>query len=398
MTEFVYEAKTTEGQMVKGEVEAAGKEEAVALLHKEGIFILNLERKKQKISQFFQKRVSLKEKIVFTNELAIMIRSGLPVVKSLESLQEQTTNQYFASVIEKIIVDVKGGDPLSEALAKYPDIFPPLYISVTKSGEKAGKLDEVFLRLAQQLDKDYALLLRVKGAMLYPAFILGALIIVIVLIMIFVMPQLEDVFNDLGASLPLTTNILLKVSSFVRHLWYLLLILILLMFVAYRYLARSHSGGAWLDRIKIKLPLFGQLLRKVYMARFARTAATLVSAGLPLLQTLQTLEDVIGNRVYKEDIKKVEGKVETGYQLSAALKQSPLFPAMFTNLISVGEQAGNLDQALINLADFFDREVENTTKNLSDLIEPILIVLVGIGIALVIASVLMPIYNLVNVV
>lgn len=398
MAYFIYRAKSPDGQIFKGDVEAASQNEAIGNLRRRNLLILELRvRSKTDLLSFFKRRISLKEKIIFTRELAIMIRSGLPLVKAMESLREQTTNKHFAQIIAKIATDIRGGDPLSMALSKHPSVFEPLYISVAKSGEQAGKLDETFMRLADQLDKDYALILRVRGAMIYPAFILATLALVVVLILIFVIPQLKNIFEEMGGKLPWATRFLIALSIFLKNYWWLLLIAIIGAIIGWRFFVKSMAGAIWWDKVKIRIPLFGSLFKKLYMARFARTTATLIAAGLPLLQTLKTLQDVIGNRYYAQNLVEIARKVESGYQLSAALKESPLFPTMVTNLVSVGEQSGNLDYALTNLADFFDREVDVVTHNLTTLIEPIMILIVGAGVAFVIASVLMPIYNLMSV-
>lgn len=349
-------------------------------------------------ASFFSARVALKDKIIFTQQLAMMMKSGLPLIDSFVALQEQTENKYFSQVIGALDQEVKGGKTLSSAMTKYPNIFSKFYVSIVSSGEKSGKLDEVLERLADELEKDYDLITKVKAAVTYPILIIVALVGIIILMLLFVVPELKKIFLDMGVELPLMTKLLLGLSDLLRDYWYIFLIATIGLAVGLRWMAKTEKGGLAWDKFKLRIPLIGKLIKKIYMTRFCRTTGTLVAAGLPILNIISTTAEVMGNRVFRNALQEVSKDVESGITLSVALKDQKIFPAMIYHLISVGEKSGKLDYILLSMANFFDREIETTTANLANLVEPILIIIVGTGVGLVVASVIMPIYSLVNVI
>jgi len=399
--DFIYTAKNQKGKEVFGKITAQSDKQAIEMLKSQGLFVLKLDRgggQKQLGNISFRKKVSLKDKIIFTKELAMMIRGGLALVEALGALEEQTENPNFKETIAKITDDVRGGMALSQAMAKYPKIFPRLYIAVTESGEKTGKLDQVLDRLADQLQKDYDLISKIKSAITYPIVIVCALLGVVILMLIFVVPKLKDIFSEMGVALPITTRILLGTSDFIVRFWYIVIIIIAGSYFAIRYWARTPKGGLTWDRFKIRMPIFGQLARKIYMARFTRTMATLVASGLPMLEIIDTVKEIVGNKVYMIAFEGISKDVESGVTLSMALKKHRIFPPMIYQMVSVGERSGKVDAVLINIANFYDKEVEASTSSLASLIEPILILIIGAGVGLAIASIIMPIYGLVNVI
>lgn len=353
---------------------------------------------KKPLSFSFKKKVSLKDKIIFTRQLAIMVRGGLPLVDALKALEEQTENLTFLEAISQVRRDVSGGMALSKALSKYKKIFPSFYIAVVSSGEKSGKLDKVLESLADQQQKDYDLISKVKAAMTYPVVIVCALVIVMILMFIFVIPQLKTIFSEMGVALPIITQIFLGISSFLVNDWYITLIIFIGLYFGIRYFAKLPKGGLIVDKYNIKVPIFGQLVKKIYLARFSRTTATLIASGLPMMEVLTTDKEVIGNRYFDPMFDAISSDVQSGIALSKALKKHPDFPVMISQMISVGERSGKIDDVLLQLADFYDKEVEVTTANLASLIEPILILIIGAGIGVAIASVILPIYSLVNVI
>ena len=404
---FTYKAKNQDGQVSEGVIDAPSEDVAAKALHEKGLFVLEVSKiggatlksvtTDIKIP-FFSSRVPLKEKIIFTQQLAMMIKAGLPLVDAFVTLQEQAENKYFAGIITNIITDVKGGKPLSEAMSKYPNIFPKLYTAIILSGEKSGKLDEVLERLAQQLQKDYDLITKIKAAVTYPIVVVVALIGIVILMLVFVVPQLKTIFADMGAQLPLITRIVLGTSDLLRNFWYIWLIVIFGSIIGLRFWARTPGGNFIWDRFKLKMPLIGPIIKKIYMARFARTTGTLVASGLPMLDIIATVRDVIGNQVYKRAFSNIATDIENGVAFSETLKKQKIFPSMIYHLVATGEKSGKLDYVLLSMADFFDKEVETTTQGLATMIEPILIIIIGAGVGLVVASVIMPIYSLVNVI
>lgn len=400
--EFSYVAKNNKGEQSQGVLSAVNEKQALDMLGKENLFVLEIKNVGEKTSitkSFnFRQNVSLKDKIIFTSQLAVMTKAGLPLIEALEALKEQTENPLFVKAISQIAEDVRGGMALSKALSKHPKIFSPLYVAVTSSGEKSGKLDVVLNRLSEQLQKDYDLISKVKSAITYPIVIVCALVGVVIMMLIYVVPKMKDIFDEMGATLPLPTRILLGISDFTVTYWYIVLLIIAGLIIAIHYWAKTPAGHFWLDKFKISVPLFGPLTKKIYLSRFTRTTATLVASGLPMLEIINTDKTVVGNKVYQPVFDQILRDVESGIPLSLAIKKHKIFPPMIPQMISVGEKSGKIDQILSEIANFYDKEVEATTSNMASLIEPILILIIGAGMGLAIISVIMPIYSLVNVI
>lgn len=403
MSKFNYVIKTIDGSSRSGQIEASSREAAADILTKdrEGIFITSLietSAKKFSAAGFFKPKIKLEDKLFFVQQLAIMIKSGLSITGALKSLRDQAENTRLQGILNEVLNDVKGGQALSVALEKHPDLLSDVYVKIIASGEKSGKLDRILMRLASDLEKSYELQGKIKGALLYPAFLFVVMIIVVIIVLVTVIPQLKGMFSDVGVTLPITTRILIAMSDAFTKFWWLTLTVIILIGLGIWQYGKTDSGRLNFDRLKLKLPIFGKLNQKIYMARFCRTLNTLISAGMPILETFDILEEVIGNAVYEIEIREARKKIETGYPVSASLRESPRFPPVVNDLISVGEKSGNLAFVLKNLTHFFEREVDNTTKNLATLLEPILLVIMGGGVAFIVASVIMPIYGLVQVI
>lgn len=397
MPQFHYKAITRQGENRQGQIEAADEKEAARLLRSDGLLVTDIGASKTLgFIHLFSGKVPLTERIIFTRQLAVMMKSGLPLVQAISALQEQTENKNLARILGKVNQDVKGGTALSKSLAKYPAVFPPIYTNVVKSGEKSGKMEEVLNNMADQLEKDADLIARVRSAMIYPAVVLVALLGVIFLIVFFIMPQLKSVFADLGGNLPLTTVILLGASDILRrYILFFIIGFIAAIILVKRWVATSTGRRSW-DTAKMRIPVFGPLAKKIYMARFSRTLSMLIAAGLPMLDAIETVKGVINNVIYQQSFDTISKSVENGIPLSKALGHDKNFSPMVVHLVTIGEQSGNLDYVLGEIAKFYDKEVENTTRNLSSLIEPMLMVIMGIGVGFVVASVLSPIYNLVG--
>lgn len=403
---FIYTCKNQAGEVQNGTIEAPDETTAAKSLQMDNLFVLDIKKasanlpgiSKQIEIPFLGGRVSLKDKIIFTKQLAMMIKSGLPLIDAFSALEEQTENRFFSKVISDIGSQVKGGKSLSETMSKYKNIFSNLYISMVRAGEKSGKLDEVLERLANQLQKDYDLISKVKAAITYPILVIGAMVVIVILMLVFVVPQLKAVFSDMGSELPIITRIVLGTSDIIRKYWYIFVIILVGGTLGIRFWSRTQAGGLVWDRLKLRIPIIGGLIKKIYMARFARTMGSLIASGLPMLDIITTVAGVITNRVYQVAFKKIAKDVENGIQVSTSIRKQNIFPAMIYHLMAVGEKSGKLDYILLSMADFFDKEVETTTNNLATLIEPILIMIIGAGVGLVVAAVIMPIYSLVNVI
>lgn len=395
---YFYKARDKKGTLRRGEIEAINEEKAASLLREHGLVLTYLVLKEkvgglEKLTTIF-KRVSSKEKVIFTRQLSTMINSGLPIIQALKTLASQTRNETFKEILQTVVSDIEGGSSLSDALSHYPRVFPKVYVSLIKSGEASGKLDEVLLKLANQMESDYETLSKIKSAMYYPAFIMAALIAVGIIMLIYVIPQIQNIFAEAAVTLPLPTRILLWTSNTLRRFGLLILIALGVLVSLFRSYINTKEGRLLWDSFKLKVPIFGKLLQKIYMARFTRTLGTLIAGGLPILDALDITSEAVGNVIYAEGIQKARKEVENGVALAEPLKEEANFPVMVPQMIAVGEETGKLDEILFKLAAFFDSEVDAAVRGLSSLIEPILIVVMGIGVAILVASIILPIYQL----
>ena len=404
MPDFLYKARTATGELKSGSINAATRENAADLLAEHNLILVKLTEQRKdsldvtKLIGPLANHVSMKDRVIFTRQLATMIRSGLPIVQALHILSEQTSNKHFAGIIKEISASVEGGGSLSAALQRYPKQFDAVYVNMTRSGEASGHMDEILDRLATQQEKTYRLASKVRGAMMYPAFVVVAMIAATILMMVVVVPPLKRIFADAGAQLPLPTRILMGASDLLFKYWWLMLILAVAGVFGLRRFLRSESGKKGFDHFKLRVPLFGQLFTKIYVARLTRTLASLVGGGVPILQSLEIVADSVGNSVYRKALRDAAQQVEAGQALSEPLRGNPVFPAMVPQMVSVGEQTGNMDKVLNKLADFYEEEVDNLVKNLTTLMEPILMVMMGIGVGGLLVAIMMPIYNLGNVI
>ena len=402
METFKYTAKSKNGKATEGKIEAKDSSSALNILQEEGLFVTSLNKESELkplagLQKFF-KRIPLKEKIVFTSQIAVMIKSGLPIIEALKTIINQTQNKNMAEVLEEIIKDVSAGLSLSKALSKHPDIFNETYTKIVESGEKSGRLDKVMLKLSRNLEKDYDLTGKIRGALMYPAFILLVLVVIVIILLVYVIPELKNIFEESGVKLPILTRIIVYLSDFFLKFWWLILIIFIAIVVFFRRYLKTEQGSYNFDKLKLKIPILKEVIKNIYMSRFTRSLSSLVSAGIPMIDVLTTTRGVIGSPVFKKEIDDVIQQVEAGTSVSKAMKGSPYFPPVVTSLVAVGEKSGKTDYVLKNLSRFLEKEVDNTVKNLTSLLEPIIMVVLGVGIAIIIASVIMPIYGLVQVI
>ncbi len=397
MAVFDYKARDREGASVVGAVEAPTENVAIDVLKEKDLIVLSLaERRKTTMFQSslsFLNRVKVRDVVIFARQLAVMISATVPIVQALRILTRQTDNVTFKIIISEIADEVDGGAKLSSSLARYPQVFSDFFIHMIRSGETTGKLDETLNYLADQQEKDYDLQSKIKGALIYPVFIIGGITVVGVIMMVFVVPKLTAVIIESGAELPFTTKVLIAASSFLANQWWLLLIILIGLFVGYRFYRRTETGHFQIDRIKLRFPIFGEIFKKIYITRFSRGLSTLLQSGIPLTRSLEIVSDIVGNRVYRDLTQKTIKEIEDGNPLSTTFSQSKLVPPMLSQMMNVGEQTGRLDQILAKLADFFSREVENSVKTLVTLIEPMILMLLGVGVGFLVSAILLPIYQ-----
>ncbi|OGE78941.1 MAG: hypothetical protein A2751_00155 [Candidatus Doudnabacteria bacterium RIFCSPHIGHO2_01_FULL_46_14] len=402
MSAFSYKAKDAQGSVKTGSVEAASVVKAAEALHGAGLTVLSLgaeRRASVNLEKYltFLNRVSKKEVVIFSRQLATLINAKVPIIQAFEILLSQLSNRTLKKAIAEMMAEVEGGKSLSEAVSAFPNIFSNLYVNLVKAGELSGTLDEALIYLANQQEKDYELTSKVRGAMTYPIFIVSAIFIVGGLMFWFVLPQMIGVLKEANVELPITTKILIFLTEALQKYWYLVLILGLGSIFGSQIYIRTLGGRVIWDHIKLKIPIFGKLLRNIYMNRLSRNLSTLVAGGIPIVHALRTVAEIVGNSVYKQIIQEAAIEVETGKSIAIVFAERQEMPAIVTQMIRVGEQTGTLHEILGKLADFYDREVAATLGTLTTLLEPIIMMLLGLAVAVMVAGILLPIYNLASV-
>ncbi len=399
MAEFSYKAKNQEGESVGGVVVAPSENIAYGILRDKNLVIVSL--KEQRKTSFlkglsFGSGVKAKDIVVFARQLSVMISSNVPIVRALRVLMRQTSNTSLKTVISDVADEVDGGAKLSQSLGKYPKIFNNFFVQMVRSAETTGRLDEILEYLADQFEKDYDLRGKAKGALIYPAFILSALVLVAALMMMFVLPQITSIFEDSDVELPITTIIFMGASDFLRGFWWLIIIVVIGMVIGFRFVVRTKKGRKRVDIIKIRMPIVGAIFNRTYLSRFARSLSTLLASGVPLTRSLEIVADVVGNALYHDIIKSTIKEVESGNSITTIFIKNKGIPLMLSQMMSVGEQSGRLDKILEKLADFYARELENSLRNLTTLIEPIIMVVMGVAVGFLVSAIILPMYNLSN--
>ena len=403
MPQFSYKAKKKSGQVFQGVVEAISDDEAVEVLRDRGLSVIFLERLGKKVKKkgglklpFLAGKVKRKEIVIFSRQLSVMISANVSVVQALRILIEQSENEVLKEVISEIADEVESGVKLSSALGNHKKIFSNFFVSMVKSGETSGKLDEVLEYLANQEEKDYDLVSKIKGAMIYPVFIISGLVIVGIAMMLFVIPQLTSMLTASGAALPFTTRLLIGTSEAMRSYWWAFLIAIGGLFFGFRYLANLPQGKRILDLIKLKIPVFGSLFKMIYLVRFTQSLSTLTKGGVPLTAGLKIVADVVGNQTYRDLIDQTIKEVEDGNSVAVVFLESEYVPKLISQMLSVGEKTGRLSEVLDKVSSFYSREIGNMVANMTHLIEPFIMVLIGVAVGGMVASIIMPMYNLAN--
>jgi type IV pilus assembly protein PilC len=398
MPSYSYAARGRNGKVQKGKLDAASRSELKEKLKSRGL-TLDPSSIKEKgvgsVKKLTGKKVKSKELLIFTRQLAVMVNTGLPLLQSLDILAEQSESEHFSVIIGDVANSVEGGETFSDALLAYPRVFPELYVSMVRSGEASGELDGVLVQLADYLEASAELRRRVKGAMTYPVAAFSIILIISAGLIVFVVPQFEKIFSDMGAPLPAPTQLLIAVSAWLRS-WRILIVFgaIIAMIIGYRVYNATESGNYNIDAWKLRLPIFGLLMRKVATSRFTGTLATLTRSGVPILQALDIVEATAGNKVFAKVIREAADGVRNGESLADPLSRSGEYPPMVTRMIAVGEKTGALEQMLFKISEFYDQEVKAMVDSLTSLLEPILIVCMGVVVGGIIIALFMPIMNL----
>jgi type IV pilus assembly protein PilC len=400
MPVYEYTARDTSGKVLAGAIEAESDSTVTQKLRDMGFFITNLQRKTEPVgvAEFFSqyRGIGLKDLAIFSRQFATMVNAGLSLVRTLSILEEQATQKQLRQVISEVRTDIEGGATLSSSLAKHPKAFSNLYVNMVRAGEAGGVLDDVLLRLASFLEKELSLRQKIKAATTYPILLACAALTALLFMTVVIIPQFATFFKELGsnAALPLPTQIAMGVSTLIRRFWWACLIVIgILMYLA-RVYVRTPGGRAYYDRLKLRLPILGPVNKKIVIARFSRTFGTLVSSGVPIMQALEVVSKAIDNVVVARAVDAVRTSIREGESIAIPLQASGMFPPMVVQMVKVGEETGALETMLTKVADFYDAEIENTVASLTSILEPVLIVGMGIVIGAMLISLYLPIFNL----
>ena len=393
MPVFVWEGKLANGNIKRGEIEADSKASVQLLLKRQKILPTKIKSKPKQIVLFEQK-IKTKEIVIFTRQFSTMINAGLPLVQCLDILSSQQSNPTFKKVLSQIKTDVEGGSTFADALSKHPKIFDNLYVNLVAAGEIGGVLDTVLMRLAVYMEKAEALKAKVKSAMTYPLIVLCVAFGVVAVLMIFVIPTFKDMFEQFGAALPGPTQLVVDMSNFFRHNWWIMIGVIIGLIFAFKWVGKQEKGRYYIDNMMLKLPVFGPLIKKVAVAKFTRTLGTMISSGVPIMDGLDITSRTAGNVIIEKAIKAVRSAISEGQSMAEPLAQSGIFPGMVVQMISVGEATGAMDQMLSKIADFYDEEVDTAVEALTSALEPMLMVFLGGVIGFVVVAMYLPIFKM----
>lgn len=396
MAEFFYTSKDIDGNVKNGEIESTDIKSAAVTLRKKGLVVISVKARSTESLNFltnFLNRVSFSDLVVMTRQLATMVSSGLVLSDAIDILEEQQSNKILRKALQEISSDVKGGLTLAQSLGKHPNVFPQLYINLVKSGEASGKLDTVLLQMANGLEKDREFKSRVKGAMIYPIIVITMMIGVGLIMMVFVIPKLMSLYQQSSIELPLPTKILIGVSNLLINFWWIFIIFIIAAVVGLRKWGKTPDGSMMFGKLILKIPIIGKIVTFVTLTNFSRTFGLLTSAGIPLLESIGIVEGLMGNPVYKKTLRDAYSGVEKGLPFSALLTSS-VFPRIVGQMIKVGEETGKVDEIFFKLSEYFETESDHMVKNLTVAIEPIVLIVLGLGVAFLVISIILPIYKL----
>jgi type IV pilus assembly protein PilC len=397
---YEYQVRDTNGRMVSGSLIADSQALVLDRLREMGMVPLQVKLKKASINREFtiRKTVKLKDLAIFSRQFATMVNAGLPILRALSVLETQTESSILRKAITEVRGDIERGSSLSVAMAKHPKVYSKLYISMVRSGETGGVLDQVLVRLAGNLERDVALRNRIRSAMTYPIVVLGFVTLILVAMLIFIVPQFKSIYAGLHGTLPLLTRILLAVSDVIRHKFLIVGVVLAGLIFGFRRYKATEVGRQQVDRMKLKVPVFGQLFLKTALSRFARTLGVLNKSGVPILQSLEIVSETVNNSLVKQAVLDVQESVKQGESLARPLKSHKVFPPMVVQMLAVGEETGAMDTMLEKVGDFYDDEVTSMVDQLTSLIEPVMIAIVGGLVGIAVVALYMPMFNIINLI
>jgi len=398
MAKYYYTARSKEGKLVKGEYETTNQGQVVDWLHSKGLVVVNVEtRRGVDITQLGEVnigKVPLNEKVVFMRQLATMVGAGLPLTQSLEILAAQAQNKAFKRSLSVIVKDIRGGSGLADSMAGQKDVFSDITINLVRAGEGSGNLEGVFLRLADNMEQKRTFQAKVKGAMIYPVIIIVAMVAVIAILLVTMVPQMTELYEEFDSTLPLATRVLVWMSDAMINYWWLIISIVVILvgsFISYR---RSKAGREMTDGLILVVPIFGKLTIDSQIAEFARTLEMLMKSGIPIVDALNTVAESLGNVIFQDAVKKAAKAVERGIPLAKPLSEEEKFPMIVSQMIAVGEETGKVDVILGKLTDYFTEEVNHTVNNLTTLMEPVMLLVMGGVVGFIAIAIYMPIFQI----
>jgi type IV pilus assembly protein PilC len=394
---FAYKARNLSGRIMTGKVEADNQGAAVARLREKNFFVVDIKPRRDSeinLDKLFCFKLKTKDMALFCRQLSTMIEAGIPLLQCLYILIQQTENKNLQKILREVVVEIEKGKTLTDAFKVYKEKLPDLFINMLAAGEASGTLDQALGRLAVQFEKDHEMMEKVKSTMTYPVVVAIFAAVAVVALIILVVPIFADIFSSMGAQLPLPTRILIAVSNVFKKYWYAMPLVAVVLFSAFRRTIATRNGKKAVDRFILRMPIVGKLTGKTITARFARTLATLLRSGVPLMQSLETLEDVVGNTLVAGEIAEARALVREGERMAPVFMKGKFFPPMVVNMISIGEESGSLDNLLEKLAMFYEQEVETMVARLSSIIEPLMIAGVGIMVGFIALSIYMPLFSM----
>jgi type IV pilus assembly protein PilC len=396
MATFTYTARSFAGEMRTATLEASSRDDVIAQLRRQRMNVVKIDEATPKKPK--RGHIKMRDIVILTRQFSTMINAGLPLVQAMTILSEQSENKTLADIMRKVVFDVESGNTVADALGKHPQAFSNLYVNMVAAGEAGGILDTILMRLATFMEKNDALIRKVKGAMIYPGVIMTVAAVAVTVLLIFVIPVFENLFASAGLALPLPTRIVMGASRFLKGYWYVVLAVIAVSVFMFRKYNATSNGKLKVDRFMLRIPVLGDVLRKSAVSRFTRTLGTLVSSGVSILDGLEITAKTAGNRVVQDAIMESRSSIAGGDTIAAPLKKSGVFPPMVISMISVGEQTGGLDEMLSKIADFYDEEVDAAVSNLLSLLEPVMIVFLGAVVGGMVVAMYLPIFDMINAV
>ena len=400
MSEYRYQARNAKGTLVKGSVSAPNEERARALLASHQLKLLSLTPSQQTSllqRNVFGGRPNSRDLILFSRQLSTMVRAGVPIIEAIRTLRNQVRKPSLQTLLEAIAYEIENGASLSRSLSRHPDVFSVFYIGVIQTGEASGRLSESLRTLADALERTYIFNQKVKSALMYPAFILGVVLIVVVITFYFILPQIIELFRQTQVTLPLPTRILIATAGFTSAYWYIILIVLIVFGVLLRSYLRTTEGQYNASTWLLRVPVLTELLQKVYLSRLTSIMYTLFSSDVPVIESLKIAKESIGNRVYQRILNETAEAVKSGSSMSATWAREPYIPPMLTTMVAMGERSGEIEKAFDEAQRFFSRDVDEILNSISTFLEPLLVSVLGIGVGFIVAAVILPIYNLVLV-